>query len=70
MGAAVYLGNTLAIRALLGCNTSSVASVDNSLLEAGVIDRMKQYVVNSKRIKMKEVLWLCIWWSTLLNVVM
>ena len=54
MGAAVYLGNTLAIRALLGCNTSSVASVDNSLLEAGVIDRMKQYVVNSKRIKMKR----------------
>ncbi|BCS05512.1 ankyrin repeat domain-containing protein [Aspergillus luchuensis] len=53
MGAAVYLGNTLAIRALLGCNTSSDASVDNSLLEAGVIDRMKQYVVNSKRIKMK-----------------
>ncbi|GLB10792.1 hypothetical protein AtubIFM57258_007203 [Aspergillus tubingensis] len=54
MGAAVYLGNTLAIRALLGCNTSSDASVDNSLLEAGVIDRMKQYVVNSKRIKMKR----------------
>ncbi|PYH31536.1 uncharacterized protein BO87DRAFT_418040 [Aspergillus neoniger CBS 115656] len=54
MGAAVYLGNALAIRALLGCNTSSDASVDNSLLEAGVIDRMKQYVVNSKRIKMKR----------------
>ncbi|PWY71220.1 ankyrin [Aspergillus eucalypticola CBS 122712] len=54
MGAAVYMGNTLAIRALLGCNTSSDASVDNSLLEAGVIDRMKQYVVNSKRIQMKR----------------
>lgn len=53
MGAAVYAGNTLAIRALLGCDPSASTSADNSLLEPDVIDRMKHYVVGSKQIRMR-----------------
>lgn len=53
MGAAVYAGNTLAIRALLGCDPSASTSTDNSLLKPDVIDRMKHYVVGSKQIRMR-----------------
>ncbi|KAI3011329.1 hypothetical protein CBS147352_1920 [Aspergillus niger] len=54
MGAAVYAGNTLAIRALLGCDPSANTSADNSLLKPDVIDRMKHYVVGSKQIRMRS----------------
>ncbi|PYH77441.1 hypothetical protein BO82DRAFT_406191 [Aspergillus uvarum CBS 121591] len=54
MGAAVYAGNVRSIRALLGCGTTADASTDNSLLEAEVIDRMKQFVVDSKQIRMRS----------------
>ncbi|KAI2966230.1 hypothetical protein CBS147323_5451 [Aspergillus niger] len=53
MAAAVYAGNTLAIRALLGCDPSASTSADNSLLKPDVIDRMKHYVVGSKQIRMR-----------------
>ncbi|GCB21302.1 vegetative incompatibility protein HET-E-1 [Aspergillus awamori] len=54
MGAAVYAGNTLAIRALLGCDPIASTSADNSLLKRDVIDRMKHYVVGSKQIRMRS----------------